>query len=138
MGHVLWHVPRRAGSGKNQLAGQREFQIQQILAQGSGQNLSENLEIFEHFFFRQGQKSLLQLGLLILFTVHVAAADTGDGAVSGGEQLLDLGNFLFCHNIPPRSEIQYTPNPQQGQVLLSQMLPYKILMRFYKCSGVLL
>ena len=58
---------------------------------------SRTPKIFEHFFFGQCKKSLLEFGFFILFAVHIAAADTGDGAVVLGEKLFDFVDFCFNH-----------------------------------------
>jgi hypothetical protein len=78
---------------------QREFHIQKILSQGSPQSSFENIKIFEFFLLRQGEKGFSGLKFLILFMVHIAAADPGGGAVVGGKMAADLRNLFFIHGI---------------------------------------
>ena len=66
-------------------------------ANASGKSFPEQFKIFEDFFFRKRKKCFLKISFFILFTVYIAAADSGDGAAIWGKQSFDLIDFLFDH-----------------------------------------
>ena len=76
---------------------QGKFQIQQIFSQSAGKGLLENIKIFKGFFFRKGKEGFLDLCFDVFFSVHVAAADTGNGTFFVGILLSDFKDFFFVH-----------------------------------------
>ena len=73
--------------------------VQQILPQGSGKGFPENFKVFESVLLWQGEEGIRDLCLFLLFPVHIAAADAGNGAVFIGKLLLDVGYFFLVHSM---------------------------------------
>ena len=69
---------------------QRKLQIHEIFSQSAGKIFPKNFKVFKHIFFRKGKKGFFEQGLFIFFSVHITAADTGNGTVGGGKLTLDF------------------------------------------------
>ena len=79
--------------------GKGKFQIQKILADGTGKRLAQQFKILKDFFLGKREKRLLKFCFLIFFTVHITAADSGDRAVAGRIESFDFIDFGFDHKL---------------------------------------
>ena len=75
-----------------------KFHIQKIFSDRTGQGLSENVKILEHFLFRKRKESIFHLRFFLFFTIYIASADAGDRTVGWGELFFDFSNFFFIHS----------------------------------------
>ena len=76
----------------------RELQLQQIVADSTGEAFSGEIEVFVKFFVVQIQKSFGEGQYLVLIAVHIASAQFCDRAVRFVQSFFQFQNIFFCHN----------------------------------------
>ena len=69
---------------------QRKLQIHEIFSQSTGKIFPENFKVFKHILLGKGKKGFFKKGFFIFFSVHVTAADAGNGTVGGSKLTLDF------------------------------------------------
>ena len=79
---------------------QRKAHIEEVFPDSAGQSPLEQIKILVFLLLGEREEGLLEFQFLFLVSVHIAAADAGDGAVLQRELLSDFQNFFFIHEIP--------------------------------------
>ena len=75
----------------------REVHDQEISADGAGKRFPYQIKVFIHFFFRQGQKGLIQPGFYRFVCIYITTADPCDRTPVRGELLLYFSYLFFVH-----------------------------------------